>query len=179
MAHLVSSFVARDGTYKSLESYCEEIRNAQRYLSENGAEAFRKAAFVQGECWGIAAKRIRVELPTESRPTSIGQDVENQRLAEVVNQCATIERLLDALLWARSEPSLQGYAVERCHPTTGSSEGDDDDHDLVLVEEGSPERKAKFEVSDVAGAKDGNNKEKKDLASLGVLEKKSFRPGDE
>jgi hypothetical protein len=43
----------------------------------------------------------------------------------------------------------------------------EDDHDLVLM--GPDGAKAKFEISDVSGARDGNNKEKKDLISLGVL----------
>lgn len=117
MAHLVGSFVSRDGAYKSLESCYQEIRDAQSYLA--------------------------------------------------------------ALHWARTEPSLNGYVVERCHLTTSSSRGDEDDYDLVLVKEDLPGFKAKFEVSDVVGIKDGNNKEKKDLASLGVLKRGSFQHVDE
>lgn len=180
MAHLVKSFVACGSVYKSLESCYEELREAQRFLSENGAKAFqRTAALGGGERWGIEVKRIRVTFPDGSRPALIGQGLKDHNLAEVVNQCATVERLLDALQWARSELSLQGYVVERCHPTTGSSKGDDDDHDLVLVKNDSPKLKVRFEVSDVVGAKDGNNKEKKDLASLGVLKKGSLQPVDE
>ncbi len=85
-----------------------------------------------------------------------------------MNQCATMERLLDALQWAQSAGSgLAESLVERCHPTMSSSYADEEDHDLVLV--GPDGTKAKFEVSDVSGTKDGNKKEKKDLISLGVL----------
>ncbi len=180
MAHLVGSFVALGGEYKSLDSCYEDIREAHGYLAANGADAFRRSADVGGgERWGIGAKRVRVAFPKKPRPAMIGQGLKDHNLAEVVNQCATMERLLDALDWAHTEPSLSGYAVERCHPTTGSSSGDEDDHDLVLVKEDAPDLKAKFEVSDVASGKDGNNKEKKHLASLGVLRKGSLQPADE
>ncbi len=180
MAHLVGSFVACGGAYKSLEDCYADVRDAQAYLSEGGRGAFgRAAALGGGERWGTEAKRIKVAFPDGSRPALIDRDLEEHNLAEVVNQCATMERLLDALLWAQDEPSLRGYAVERCHPTTGSSKGESEDHDLVLAREDEPEIKARFEVSDVVGAKDGNSKEKKDLASLGVLKKGSFGSVDE
>lgn len=180
MAHLVGSFVALGDGYKSLESCHAEIREAQGYLAANGAEAFRRSADLGGdERWGISSKRVRVAFPESPRPALIGQGLKDHNLAEVVNQCATMERLLDALDWARTEPSLSGYAVERCHPTTGSSSGDGDDHDLVLIKEDAPDLKVKFEVSDVVSGRDGNNKEKKDLASLGVLSKGTFEPSDE
>jgi hypothetical protein len=94
--------------------------------------------------------------------------VTEHSLTEVYNQCATMERLLDALEWAQTEDSvLNRYEVVLCHPTTSSVPGIADDHDLVLVDrEGA---KAKFEISDVAGKRDGNRKEEKDLARLGVL----------
>lgn len=78
--------------------------------------------------------------------------------------------MLDALEWAQSAGSGLGDSlVERCHPTTSSSPRHEEDHDLVLVGRGGT--KAKFDVSDVSGGRDGNNKEKKDLISLGVLRK--------
>lgn len=180
MAHLVSSFVAHGNRYKSLESCHKDMREAQKYLSVNGAEAFRRAAALgDRERWGMDAKRIKVAFPDGPRPTLISMGLADHNLGEVVNQCATMERLLDALSWARTEPSLKGYVVERCHPTTGSSSGDVDDHDLVLVKEDAPGLKVKFEVSDVVSGKDGNNKEKKDLTSLGVLRRSSLQPADE
>ncbi len=180
MADLVGSFVASGDGYESLESCREEVGEAQRYLAANGAAAFSKAAALEGgEQWGTRAKRVRVQFPEDFRPALIGQGLDSHNLAEVVNQCATMERLIDALDWARDEPTLEGYAVERCHPTTGSSSGDGDDHDLVLVKEDTPDLKAKFEISDVVSGRDGNNKEKRDLASLGVLRKGTFEPSDE
>lgn len=107
-------------------------------------------------------------LPDEDRPELVPSSVTEHSLTEVYNQCATIERLLDALEWAQTEGSgLNRYAVVLCHPTTSSVPGVADDHDLVLV--GPEGAKAKFEVSDVAGKRDGNCKEQKDLTNLGVL----------
>jgi hypothetical protein len=87
-------------------------------------------------------------------------------LVEVINQCATLERLLDALAWATSA----GFTKVRCcHPTTSSNKaGQEHDNDLIVsTDDGAVT--ARFEVSDVVGEKDGNRKERKDLVSLGVL----------
>ncbi len=147
------------------------MREARDYLATHGAEAIRRASGSQGgPDWGSSVKRARVILPEEGRRLAlISGETREHNLVEVVNQCATMERLIDALGWAQTEPSLMEYLVERCHPTTSSSRGDEEDHDLVLVAPDDPEAKAKFEVSDVASEKDGNGKEKKDLESLGVL----------
>ena len=65
-------------------------------------------------------------------------DVVRHRFAEVVNQCATLERLIDALVWAQACPNLDGALAVVCNPTTSSAQRakdgpkDDDDHDLVL-----------------------------------------------
>lgn len=145
------------------------VQEAHDYLVERSIEALRRAGEVGGlRYWGSAIKRIRVRLPREERPRLVSPGAEEHNLVEVVNQCATMERLIDALEWAAGAGSgLSEYQVERCHPTTSSSFKDDEDHDLVLIGQDKPS--AKFEVSDVSGAGDGNQKEKKDLISLGVL----------
>lgn len=91
--------------------------------------------------------------------------MDDHSFVEVVNQCATLERLLDAAAWA--EHNLEGFLVRICNPTTSSST-EADDHDLVLADPSG--NVAKFEVCDVTSAKDGNRKELKDLCSLGVLD---------
>lgn len=45
---------------------------------------------------------IRVELSREGRPALIPPAVTSHSLIEVINQSATMERLLDALTWART-----------------------------------------------------------------------------
>jgi hypothetical protein len=112
-------------------------------------------------------KRIRILFPAGNRPALISDAHDEHALIEVINQCATIERLIDALQWAQQH--LPAYQVVRCHPTTSSQKttmDDIPDHDIVLIH---PEGQfALFEVSDVASTRDGNDKESKDLASLGV-----------
>lgn len=142
-------------------------------------------AIKKGNGWGSALKRVTVELPYEKSRRHfmdsegkchvlIGEDVPNQKFAEIVNQAASMERLMDAIRWARTrESGLSDYRVQICHPTTSSATTREkkvaDDHDLVL--KGSNDELAKFEVSDVAGKKDGNRKEEKDLVGLGFLKK--------
>ena len=92
MDHPVGSFVARGDGYKPLESSREVLGEAQRYLAANGAAAFGSAAFLEGgERWGIAAKLIKVTFSEGPRPALIGQGLDGHNLAEVVNQCATME----------------------------------------------------------------------------------------
>jgi hypothetical protein len=133
--------------------------------------------------WGCTFKRIEVKFPiTDSRRrfvdatgtarVLISDSVESHKLVEIVNQAATLERLRDALHWAQSpESGLSDWRVQLCHPTTssGADKQDQVDHDLVL--RGPDGRLAVFEVSDVASKNDGNQKEEKDLVSLGVLAK--------
>jgi len=91
-------------------------------------------------------------------------------LTEIINQCATMERLIDALTWAKRK--WPGCIVERCHPTTSSRKQQGHlDNDLVLRLRNG--RRLRFEVSDVVSSLDGNDKEIKDLVSLGVFESRA------
>lgn len=68
--------------------------------------------------WGTHFKRVRVDLPRDARPLLMRAAEDHHSLAEVVNQCATMERLLDALAWARTDTSgLSAFHVVGC-PTT-------------------------------------------------------------
>ena len=153
----------------TLEECRSSVQEAHDYLDRKGMEAVGKAQDTAGtRYWGAEIKRVRVFLPRDEWPKPLSPASEEHNLVEVMNQCATMERLLDALEWAQSGGSgLSESLVERCHPTTSSSLNHEDDHDLVLL--GADGAKAKFEVSDVSSSKDGNNKEKKDLINLGVL----------
>ena len=169
MGHLVKSFVADGNGRMKLEECRSLLQEAHDFLVLKGKAAVEQASAAGGvRYWGSEAKRVRVRLPEGERPKLVSPKTEEHNLVEVMNQCATMERLLDVLEWAQGAYSGLGeFEVERCHPTTGSSPSDDDDHDLVLV--GPDGTRAKFEASDVSGAVDGNNKERKDLISLGVL----------
>lgn len=166
MPHLVESICGPI----TLAACAEQVRTAHDYLARQGAEAVDRAWVsrdVNG--WGAAVKRIRVELSVEGRPERIAPGMASHNLIEVINQCATLERLLDALAWAQTpESGLATYDVTRCHPTTSSAKGPDKiDNDLVLT--GPDGVVARFEVSDVASEDDGNQKERRDLISLRAL----------
>jgi hypothetical protein len=127
------------------------------------------AAIEEGTNWGTSAKRVSVVLASE-RPHDIGKDVKKHNIVEVINQIATLERLLDLLAWVRTNGSeLEKFGqVVVCHPCTSSScHSDLWENDLVLSDESG--LKARFEVSDVASSKDGNDKYRKVLVSLRVL----------
>lgn len=174
MPHLVDSLTPAtygEAGILSLTSCHELLREAHDYLARRGAEAARQAALLDdATAWGTQFKRVRVELPRDGRPLLMRAAEDHHSLAEVVNQCATMERLLDALAWAQTDASeLSAFHVVCCHPTTGSAASDAEalDNDLILA---APDgRAARFEVSDVASMSDGNRKEERDLRSLGVL----------
>jgi hypothetical protein len=124
--------------------------------------------------WGATVKRRRVDLPVEGRPRLIEPESRSHNFSELVNLCATVERLLDAMDWADNGELSQGE-IECCHPTTGSNKIDYDpadspqddpgDNDLVIVKGG---KRFRFEVSDISGRLDTNRKIPKDLNSLGI-----------
>lgn len=143
-----------------------ELQAAHDFLAEAAMQTARLLPDLERAMWGVRAKRTAVRL-AGPRPARISEHVAEHSFAEIVNQCATLERLLDAMRWVETEGSgLRQHDVLLCNPTTSSST-QDDDHDLVL--RGPDGDLAKFEVSDVAGAKDSNRKEIKDLCSLGCL----------
>jgi hypothetical protein len=103
--------------------------------------------------WGATAKRALVEV--EEFPPLIRK--QSQPLQEVVNQIATVERLIGALTWAETAGFTE---VRRCHPTTSSG-----DHDLVV--ESTDRLLGVFEVSDVSGVSgNGNQKMAADIRTL-------------
>ncbi len=103
--------------------------------------------------WGASAKRRTVTLA--GLHPWIG--VDRQPLSELLNQMATVERLLDALNWAAQHGARD---VLECHPTTSSG-----GHDLVASVPDGP--RLVFEVSDVAGPSGNENaKMTKDLEAL-------------
>jgi hypothetical protein len=132
--------------------------------------------------WGILAKRKRVQGFDRIRNMGLIDSTSDQNFSEVVNQCATMGRLVDALTWCKQHKQFTDLQVKTCHPTTSSATGkgcsDPDvqghnvDNDLVLVAK-DDKVIARFEVSDVASSKDTNKKLLRDLISLSVLNAKS------
>lgn len=151
-----------------------ELRAAHRYLVAAARETVPRLLDLRSDFWGSAGKREHVVLPGgDDRPDLVSKTIERHAFIEVLNQCATLERLIDTLEWAAQRDELQTAMVTACHPTTSSaprktsSARDPDDHDLVL-RDGTGQR-WKFEVSDVAGSLDRNDKERQDLNSLGIF----------
>ncbi len=153
------------------ECYCA-VKDAHDYLAQQGAKAIELASrIVAPSDWASKVKRLQFSLPQDARPKYIDIAVtkSEHNLTEVMNQCATMERLLDALAWAQTDESgLAQFHVVCCHPTTSSARGD---NDLVLLD--SNGQYARFEMSDIVSDQDGNGKEKKDLTSLGIWQKET------
>jgi hypothetical protein len=144
------------------------LQKAHDFLAKKGKIALGKAGTINADKdWGANVKREPVLCRTNKLVLVKNQKCEHN-LAEVVNMCATVERLIDSLKWAESE--FKGWVVESCHPTQTSG-----GNDLVLVNLKNRKR-ACFEVSDVSGPRDGNRKEIKDLVGLKVLKRQEKRP---
>lgn len=166
MPHLVSSPVSP----LPIATVLEQLRAAHGVLVARAKQTARNIAdLAERDRWGTDAKRELVALTAEDRrPALLVGAAEKHSFAEVVNQCATIERMMDALRWAAGHDDFAGWTVAACHPTTSSKKAAGHlNHDLVLA--GPDGALARFEVSDVAGPKDGNRKEEKDLDGLGFL----------
>ena len=165
MNHLVNEI--RD---TSVADCYARLTVAHDYLVRAAMKAVSSMAAINGNTqWGTAAKRISVVLGA-GRPIDIGEDIESHNVVEVINQVATLERLLEVLAWARmTDSGLEQFGrVVVCHPSTSCSRKSDSwENDLVLCDVDGA--KARFEVSDVASSRDGNDKYRKDLASLRVL----------
>jgi len=175
MPNLIESFglscpEPRLSAISTIDAAIRELNAALDFLYPFGFDAVQRAAttpVIFG--WGSTVKRIRVVLPVERRPLLLLRAEPDHSMIEVINQCATVERLLDALTWAK-ETSWGDWSVERCHPTTGNrkhSRSDlDGDNDLVL--KGATNGFARFEVADISGVRDTNRSIRKNLRSLGI-----------
>ena len=167
MPHLVDSQIEDF----DLQTYLGELRQAHAFLAKQGQEtSARIAATLIDDSWGQRVKREPVRLPDLDRPGLMLNAPKKHSITEIYNQCANLERLMDAITWLLAPSS--GFHIRRglvCHPTTssGSGKSSSDDNDLV-VELDSGEV-ARFEVTDIASTSDGNFKEGKSLVRLGVL----------
>jgi hypothetical protein len=161
MPHLIASI-----QNLSIAECLAQVQVAHDYLVHCATTALQAVDFTQPDrYWGAKLKRVTVTLDAGNRPGLIDARIETHNLTEVYNQCATMERLIDALAWVME--AFPDYHVVCCHPTTSSLKTSDVDNDLVLGNAAG--ELACFEVSDVAGARDTNRKEEKDLRSLGLF----------
>lgn len=113
--------------------------------------------------WGCVVKRRPVDLSGLATDDSVSAfiGVTSHPFGELVNQLATVERLLDALRWAETNGAER---VVECNPSTSHSPAGICSHDLVVARPGTT---MVFEVSDVAGITgNANRKMEKDLRTL-------------
>jgi hypothetical protein len=141
----------------------QELSLAHQDLVAAARLAAKTLAAAEANHWGAAAKRVRVTWSVSA--SALLCEKGDQPLTEVINQCATVERLLDAMDWVLAD--APAAVLLRCHPTTSSRPGTSADNDLAVQVAGE---RWSFEVSDVVRADaDGNQKELKDLSSLGLI----------
>jgi hypothetical protein len=157
-------------TITDLAAAHEWLQDAHDKLARVAQEQLTKLSDLNLGEWGTEVKRKAVKCPPSDNPL-LNADGSEHNLSEVMNMCATVERLLDALDWAKTD--FAGYQIELCHPTTGANPQalrfDTFDNDLMLRDEAG--NRARFEVTDSAKGRGAAVKEKKDLTSLGVLER--------
>ena len=148
----------------------EFLRRQSNCLIEGSLRSVPSEEFLQQQNWASQIKRLEVDLDVSDRPHIVAARREN--FIEVVNQCATLDRMIDCLEWVARQPRFQDCNVFRCHPTTSSAKSNGQeagDNDLMLALAQTDQIMSRFEVSDVASEwSDGNGKERKDLKSLGV-----------
>lgn len=165
MAHLIAPLLQPC----PLRDARQELMRAHHTLVAAAQQAAKTMAALEGGAWGAAAKRVRVTWAVST--STLLSEIGNQPLSEVINQCATVERLLDAVAWVLSRAPAAELLL--CHPTTSSRPKDSADNDLVVEVAGE---RWYFEVSDVvSGCADGNQKELKDLCSLGLIAREAGR----
>lgn len=127
------------------------------------AAAAHQVAVASIDHWGCLAKRRAVDLSALAEDPELRGliGVASQPFAEIVNQLATVERLLDTLAWA---DQIEAVEVTECNPSTSRGPAAPCSHDLVVR---CPDRLVVVEVSDVAGdSGNANRKMEKDLDTL-------------
>ena len=156
MPHVIKPFAN-----EPFQNAVARLRSAHEHIVSQAQESL--ATFEgSGECWGITIKRHRVELDTRHESRLIGKP--DEKLAEIINISATIERLIAAIEWFASRLNDDGSRILECHPSTSD---EDDGNDLVIVN-ADGDIAVRCEVCDVASSNAASNgKERKDIRNLG------------
>ena len=104
----------------------------------------RAAVASEHDQWAINIKRLIVDLRGTKRPALLGK--EEEKLAEVLNVTASLERLIAALNWFSREEGLRSLILAECRASAG---GATDSYSIVLSNERGKTR-VLCEVCDVA-----------------------------
>lgn len=159
MPHVIEPF-----TNSSFADALENLRTAHRYLVSRAKAAISDTDFDDSR-WGTSVKRSPVPLNVGDVPRLIGKPQE--KLGEVINIAATVERLMDAIAWFAKSTENEGCSILECHPSTSD---ETNGNDLVLIDRDG-RIIVRCEVCDVASSNAGSNsKEKKDIRNLGCNE---------
>lgn len=156
MAHIIETI--RNVEFKDAIAL---LKATHDLLVERAVAAQRNLDFDHSS-WGILIKRLEVKLPQGE--FLVGKS--SEKFVELVNILATTERTLSALHWFSKH--YPHSIVRECHASTSD---DKDGNDIVLVDRRTNRVLVRCEVTDVASSSPSqNNKEKKDLESLGCIE---------
>src|ERR1022692_4838662 len=108
MPNLIESFgqfrqtVPELAKLTTIDCAIEQLGSALRFLRECAWSTVAEVAKVPLTFgWGSAVKRKRVLLGNGERPLLLKSAQPDHNLMEVINLCATVERLMDALAWAK------------------------------------------------------------------------------
>ncbi len=159
MKHLVTTF----GNVSLYEAR-RQLSAAHDYLVSACIKSLASIP-VQGPLWGIHMKRLRVAFGEEDRPAIVRKD--SERLGEVINMVATLERLIPVLAWFAEQPEFRELVVTECHPSTSSKKGSND----LMLQDAQGNVVVRCEVCDVASSSAAQNgKETSDLKNLGCAD---------
>lgn len=145
----------------ALEEYRRQLAAAHDAVARAAAD--HQVAVASIDHWGCVAKRRPVDLSAVAADPAVHGlvGVASQPFAEILNQLATVERLLDVLAWSARVGAVH---VIECNPSTSRGPVANCSHDLVVRGAGL---RIVVEVSDVAGEiGNANRKMEKDLATL-------------
>ena len=143
MGHLI-----RGVTETAQTEALRQFEEAHEFLVDRARASLGQLA-LERERWGAFAKRASVDLSGPGRHPLVSKD--SERVVEVINMTATLERLIDALRYFANLPESCAWIVVECHPSTSSSAAS---NDLVL----GPSRddiRVLCEVTDVVSASAG------------------------
>ena len=151
---------------KTVKECLKLVQEAHDYLARCGDETVKRINNPPDlHYWGSNVKRTRIVLDGNNTPKLIDSMIPDYNITEIYNLCANLERLIDAMTWVQQNQDLNGYEVKICHPM-----GVTQHNDLELSTQANPNAiKARFEVSDVVGSNDGNDKEERELTRLGIF----------
>jgi hypothetical protein len=156
MPHVIEPFIGEGDAGE----YLRNLREAHRYVVSR-TSATLDGLRVDEIQFGVAYKRASVRLDVGAVPRLIGKT--NEKITELINLAATVERLMDAVEWFHTQAEYGNLVIQECHPTTSDEE---DGNDLVLQRNGQVV--IRCEVCDVASSNAGQNgKENSDLGRLG------------